>query len=820
MAKEYTQSAQNVLKLAQEQARYFRHKAVGTEHLLLALVLEYDGVASNVLRSFDLSVEALQETVEGFIGYGNAKRSDMTYRPYSPKAAEILNLSVKEAQRLDANQIGTEHMLLALLADESVLSSRILFELDINPNDVRRQVIQMLGIEEKPQRDRRRAKNNEEQGGTPTLDSLARDLTAQASAGTMDPVVGRADEVKRVIQILARRTKNNPVLIGEPGVGKTAIAEGLAQRLAQGAVPADLLGKRLMMLDMGSLVAGTKFRGEFEDRLKKIIEEIHQDGKVILFIDELHTLIGAGGAEGAIDASNILKPALARGELQTIGATTLNEYQKYIEADAALERRFAQVMVNEPSEVDAIEILRGLKSRYENHHQVEITDEAIKAAVKLSSRYVPDRFLPDKAIDLMDETAAKVRIDQMGVKTPLVKLEAKLQALRDEKDQALEQLDFELAAQIRKKEMIQKKHLDSYRQEQAETGSDRLRVEPEMIAEVLAEQTGIPVQQMTKSEQQRLLNLEKELHERVIGQDEAISAIARSIRRARSGLKDPNRPIGTFMFLGPTGVGKTELAKALAASMFGSEDNMIRVDMSEFMESYSTSRLIGSAPGYVGYDEGGQLTEKVRRNPYSVVLLDEAEKAHPDIYNLMLQVFDDGYLTDSKGRKVDFRNTIIIMTSNLGATRLRDEKSVGFGADNSFGNFEKMNNVMRKTLKETFRPEFINRIDEVVVFQTLSESEVQQIVRLMADQMITRIASQGFKVKMTPAAIAVVAKAGFDPEYGARPIRRALQNLVEDRLSEELLAGKITVNDQVTLGAKKDEITLTVKPAKKVPVKN
>ncbi len=420
----------------------------------------------------------------------------------------------------------------------------------------------------------------------------------------------------------------------------------------------------------------------------------------------------------------------------------------------------------------------------------------------------------------MDETAAKVRIDQMGVKTPLVKLEAKLQALRTEKDQALEELDFELAAQIRKKEMTQKKRLDNYRQEQATTGSDRLKVEPEMIAEVLAEQTGIPVQQMTKSEQQRLLNLEKELHERVIGQDEAISAIARSIRRARSGLKDPNRPIGTFMFLGPTGVGKTELAKALAATMFGSEDNMIRVDMSEFMESYSTSRLIGSAPGYVGYDEGGQLTEKVRRNPYSVVLLDEAEKAHPDIYNLMLQVFDDGYLTDSKGRKVDFRNTIIIMTSNLGATRLRDEKSVGFGADNSFGNFEKMNNVMRKTLKETFRPEFINRIDEVVVFQSLAESEVQQIVRLMADQMIKRIANQGFKVKMTPAAISVVAKAGFDPEYGARPIRRALQNLVEDRLSEELLAGKITVNDQVTLGAKKDEITITVKPMKKEMVKN
>ncbi|MGL4535149.1 MAG: ATP-dependent Clp protease ATP-binding subunit, partial [Weissella cibaria] len=611
-------------------------------------------------------------------------------------------------------------------------------------------------------------------------------------------------------------TKNNPVLIGEPGVGKTAIAEGLAQKIVAGEVPADMAKKRLMMLDMGSLVAGTKYRGEFEDRLKKVIDEIQRDGNVILFIDELHTLIGAGGAEGAIDASNILKPALARGELQTIGATTLDEYQKYIEADAALERRFAQVQVDEPSEADAIEILKGLKSRYEQHHQVAISDDAVVDAVKLSVRYVTDRFLPDKAIDIMDEAAAKVRIDRSGHKTPLAKLEEKLQTIRAEKDAAIEALDFELAAQLRKKEMTQKKKVDKYiadrDAEQPEgSASYDLEVTTHDIAEVVSEQTGIPLTQMEKSEQERLLNLEKVLHNRVVGQDEAVSAIARSIRRARSGLKDPQRPIGTFMFLGPTGTGKTELAKALAEAMFGSEDNMIRVDMSEYREAYSASRLVGSAPGYVGYEEGGQLTEKVRRNPYSVVLLDEAEKAHPDIYNLMLQVFDDGYLTDAKGRKVDFRNTIIIMTSNLGATRVRDEKSVGFGAVDKSKDYDAMNETVRKTLRETFRPEFINRIDEIVVFHSLTKPELHQIVKLMAKSVLKRIADQGFDVKITPAAIDVVAEAGFDPEYGARPIRRALQTKVEDRLSEELLAGKVTTNDVVTIGAKSGEITINVK---------
>lgn len=818
MDNQYTPSGKNVLMLAQEQAKYFQHQAVGTEHLLSALMMENDGIASKTLAEFNLTAEAIRDEIIRFTGFGTLSRSERSaYLPYSPKAAEVLNNASEEARRMQVSSVGTEHILMALLNDENILAGRILNALDVNPRDVRVRIMRKLGISEQQRRkEDRRSKKQDNVEGTPTLDSLARDLTQQAREQRMDPVIGRSAEVKRVIQILSRRTKNNPVLIGEPGVGKTAIAEGLAQKIVAGDVPVDLTQKRLMMLDMGSLVAGTKYRGEFEDRLKKVIDEIYNDGNVILFIDELHTLIGAGGAEGAIDASNILKPALARGELQTIGATTLDEYQKYIETDAALERRFAQVQVDEPNEADAIEILKGLKGRYEQHHHVAITDEAVVEAVKLSVRYITDRFLPDKAIDIMDETAARIRIDKSGKPTPIGKLEEKLASLRAEKDAAIEQLDFELAAQLRKKELSQKKKLDKYLADQAEqtdsTMTYELSVTPQDIDEVVAEQTGIPLTQLEKNEQERLLKLEDTLHKRVVGQEEAISAIARSIRRARSGLKDPKRPIGTFMFLGPTGVGKTELAKALAESVFGSEENMIRVDMSEFMESYSTSRLIGSAPGYVGYDEGGQLTEKVRRNPYSVILLDEAEKAHPDVFNLLLQVFDDGYLTDAKGRKIDFRNTIIIMTSNLGATRLRDEKSVGFGASNNADNYDAMNSVVRKTLKDTFRPEFINRIDEIVVFRSLTKPELHQIVKLMAKAVLSRIGDQGFTVKITAAAIDVVAEAGFDPEYGARPIRRALQTKIEDRLSEELLEGKITTNDVVTIGAKSGEITVSVKP--------
>ena len=619
-----------------------------------------------------------------------------------------------------------------------------------------------------------------------------------------------------MIQILSRRTKNNPVLIGEPGVGKTAIAEGLAQRIVAGDVPEDMQQKRLMMLDMGSLVAGTKYRGEFEDRLKKVIEEIYNDGQVILFIDELHTLIGAGGAEGAIDASNILKPALARGELQTIGATTLDEYQKYIESDAALERRFATVQVNEPTPSEALQILKGLRSRYEDHHHVNITDTALEQAVKLSGRYISDRFLPDKAIDLMDEASAKVRIDQMDRPTAASKQVQELKDLAAEKETAIEAQDFERAAKLRAEEMKLREKVAA-REAKAKAASDEetrhyaLDVTGEDVADVVAEWTGVPVTQLKQTDADRLVNLEKILHQRVIGQSEAVSAVSRAIRRARSGLKDPNRPIGSFMFLGPTGVGKTELAKALAEAMFGSEDNMIRVDMSEYMEKYSTSRLIGSAPGYVGYDEGGQLTEKVRQKPYSVVLFDEVEKAHPDVFNILLQVLDDGYLTDSKGRKVDFRNTILIMTSNLGATKLRDEKTVGFGAEDMANDYRAMAGTIRETLKQSFRPEFLNRIDETVIFHSLQKDELHAIVKLMAQQIVARVAEQNIKLKITPAAIDVVAKAGFDPEYGARPIRRALQTQVEDKLSEALLNGEVKTGDQVTIGATKGEVTVNVK---------
>ncbi|MGO3467830.1 MAG: ATP-dependent Clp protease ATP-binding subunit [Weissella hellenica] len=821
MDNQYTPSAKNVLVVAQEQAKYFKHQAVGTEHLLLALAIEKEGIASKVLQEFDVSDDDIKSQIEQFTGYGTLSRNAKSaYLPYSPKASDMMRLAHENAQQLHQDQTGTEHLLLALLSDETIFSSRILANLNVSPAEMRRATLRKLGVKDiAKKRDPRRNRRGQqpETEGTPTLDMLARDLTQLARDDKMDPVVGREAEVKRVIQILSRRTKNNPVLIGEPGVGKTAIAEGLAQRIVAGDVPSDMTQKRLMMLDMGSLVAGTKYRGEFEDRLKKVIDEIQRDGQVILFIDELHTLIGAGGAEGSIDASNILKPALARGELQTIGATTLDEYQKYIEADAALERRFAQVSVEEPTQSDAIEILKGLKPRYEQHHQVSIPDDAIVEAVKLSVRYVTDRFLPDKAIDIMDEAAAKVRIDRVGHKTPVAKQQEKLLALRQNKDEAIEQLNFELAAEYRKKEMRQKRQIDKLLDKQNENLTNNqydLALTVHDVAQVVSEQTGVPLTQMEKSEQERLINLEKLLHNRVIGQNEAVSAIARSIRRARSGLKDPQRPIGTFLFLGPTGTGKTELAKALAEAVFGSEDNMIRVDMSEYREAYSASRLVGSAPGYVGYEEGGQLTEKVRRHPYSVVLLDEAEKAHPDIYNLMLQVFDDGYMTDAKGRKVDFRNTIIIMTSNLGATRLRDEKSVGFGAVDKSANYDAMRDTIMKTVKETFRPEFVNRLDEMVVFRSLNKDELHQIVKLMAKSVLQRISEQGFNIKMTPAAMDVVAKAGFDPEFGARPIRRALQSKVEDALSEELLLGKVTINDQVTVGAKNGEITINVKPLK------
>lgn len=812
----FTPSAKHVLAIAQEQAKYFKHQAVGTEHLLLALSMDKDGIANKIFEQFSITSDDIREEIERLIGYGtleNLGASD--YLPYSPKAKQVLSLAGREAQQMHALKIGTEHLLLALIADESVLSSRILYSLDVVPRQMRKVILRRLGIADSQQRNsnRQSSRRRIQQTGTPTLDKLARDMTELARNGRLDPVIGRNKEVKRVEQILSRRTKNNPVLIGEPGVGKTAIAEGLAQRMVDGKVPAELANKRLMMLDMGSLVAGTKYRGEFEDRLKKVIDEIQNDGQVILFIDELHTLIGAGGAEGAIDASNILKPALARGELQTIGATTLDEYQKYIESDAALERRFATVQVDEPTTDQTLQILRGLRPKYEEHHHAKITDEALEEAVKLSDRYISDRFLPDKAIDLIDESAAMVRIDAEDKKNHQPSLESQLEDLRTQKEEAIDNQDFDRAATLRQQELALKDKIDRKKQrtQQMDSHNYKLKVTGENIAQVVAEWTGVPLTQLKKSESERLVNLEKVLHQRVIGQEEAVTVVAKAIRRARSGLKDPSRPIGSFMFLGPTGVGKTELAKALAAAMFGSEDNMIRIDMSEYMEKYSTSRLIGAAPGYVGYDEGGQLTEKVRQHPYSVVLLDEAEKAHPDVFNLLLQVLDDGYLTDAKGRRVDFRNTIIIMTSNLGATQLQDEKEVGFGAKDMSQDYNAMAAAIKQQMRLYFRPEFLNRIDETIIFHSLQKKELHQIVKLMVNDLNKRVSEQGINLKFTPAAIDVIAKLGYNPAYGARPLRRALQDHVEDDLSTGMLSGEINVGDDVTVGAHQGKITFKVK---------
>ena len=814
----FTPSAKNVLMMAQEQAKKFNHHALGTEHLLLAIVLENEGIAGTTLRELGVNSTDVLEEIERLTGYGDAVIASGIggYLPYSPKAKQVLDIARVEAQQANSVKIGTAHLLLALLRDDDIIAARILLNLGLSLAKTRQLLLQKMGVDTVTAKKRAKAaKNNADQTGTPTLNQLARDLTQLARDNQIDPVVGRDEEVRRLVQILARRSKNNPVLVGEPGVGKTAIAEGFAQRIVNGDVPSDMQQKRLMMLDMGSLVAGTKYRGEFEDRLKKIIDEIYADGQVILFIDELHTLIGAGGAEGAIDASNLLKPALARGELQLIGATTLDEYQKYIEKDAALERRFATVTVNEPTPEDAEQILKGLRPRYEAHHGIAISDEALHEAVVLSNRYITNRFLPDKAIDLMDEATAKVRLDAVNQKTPLDKLEQKLQTLNDDKEAAVRAQDFEKAATIHEQEVTTKAKIAKLQAAEQENGvrSD-IQVTAEDIAQVVAQWTGVPVTQLQRKESERLMQLEKVLHKRVVGQEEAISAVSRAIRRARSGLKDPKRPIGSFMFLGPTGVGKTELAKALAEAMFGSEDNLIRVDMSEYMERYSTSRLVGAAPGYVGYEEGGQLTEKVRNKPYSVILFDEVEKAHPDIFNILLQVLDDGYLTDSKGRKVDFRNTIMIMTSNLGATALRDDKSVGFGVKDVTADYKAMQGRIMEELKKAFRPEFLNRIDETVVFHSLTQPELREIVKIMAKNVLGRLAEQGIQIKMTAAAMDVVAKAGFDPEYGARPIRRALQTQVEDQLSEALLAGEITMGVPVTIGATKGKITITSKTDK------
>ena len=827
----YTERAKAVLAIAQQEAKYFKHRSVGSEHLLLALVIEQQGIAGKTLRQMNSNENDVREEIEHMTGYGSVKSyPEGGYLPYSPRAKQILIFADDEAKRFNAKLVGTEHILLGLLRDDEILASHILVNLGLSLPKMRQLLLKKMGVNESSNGNqgagsRRKAPAKPAQSnsqGTPTLDGLARDLTKLAREKRLDPVVGRDGEVRRVVQILSRRTKNNPVLVGEPGVGKTAIVEGLAQRIISGDVPEDMRGKRLMMLDMGALVAGTKYRGEFEDRLKKVIDEIYHDGQIILFIDELHTLIGAGGAEGAIDASNILKPALARGELQTIGATTLDEYQKYIEKDSALERRFARVQVEEPTPEEAEEILKGLRPRYEEHHGVEITDDALHAAVSLSVRYINSRQLPDKAIDLMDESSAKVRLDSTDEVSELTELEEEIQDLVMEKEKAIQNQDFESAARLRLREKQLSEMLEQAKIKAAKLENGYLdQVTDEDVAAVVSQWTGVPLQQLEKKESQRLLDLEKVLHKRVVGQEEAVKAISRAIRRARSGLKDPNRPIGSFMFLGPTGVGKTELAKALAEAMFGSEEALIRVDMSEYMEKYSTSRLIGSPPGYVGYEEGGQLTEKIRQKPYSVILLDEVEKAHPDVFNILLQVLDDGHLTDSKGRKVDFRNTILIMTSNIGATEIREEKNVGFNVKDISKDHAMMEKRILEELKKAFRPEFLNRIDETVVFKSLDQEQIHEIVKIMSRAILDRMKEHEIKVKITSAAYDVIGKVGFDSEYGARPIRRALQKEIEDRLAEALLSGQIQLGDAVTIGASKGKITLTVKNPKeeKIPEK-
>lgn len=800
----FTQRAQKVLALSQEEAMRLNHSNLGTEHILLGLVREGEGIAAKALYELGISPEKVQQEVEELIGQGE---KTVTTIQYTPRAKKVIELSMDEARKLGHSYVGTEHILLGLIREGEGVAARVLSNLGVSLNKARQQVLQLLGGG-----DNGTAGRQTNTQATPTLDSLARDLTVIAREDNLDPVIGRAKEIQRVIEVLSRRTKNNPVLIGEPGVGKTAIAEGLAQQIVRNEVPETLRGKRVMTLDMGTVVAGTKYRGEFEDRLKKVMDEIRQAGNVILFIDELHTLIGAGGAEGAIDASNILKPPLARGELQCIGATTLDEYRKYIEKDAALERRFQPIKVGEPTIDESIQILNGLRDRYEAHHRVAITDEALEAAVRLSDRYISDRFLPDKAIDVIDEAGSKVRLKAYTTPSNLKDLEVELSELKKEKDAAVQGQEFEKAAAFRDKEKKIRQQLEEKKLNWKEKqGRDNSQVTEDIVAEVVSSWTGIPVTKIAETETDKLLNMEKVLHQRVIGQDEAVKAVALAVRRARAGLKDPKRPIGSFIFLGPTGVGKTELAKALAESMFGDESAMIRVDMSEYMEKFSTARLVGSPPGYVGYEEGGQLTEKIRQNPYSVVLLDEIEKAHPDVFNMLLQVLDDGRLTDSKGRVVDFRNTVIIMTSNIGAQEMKEDKSVGFNVTDLTQDYKAMEHRVMQELKRAFRPEFINRIDETIVFHSLTEKELKQIVTLLTSQLTKRLAERDIHVKLTEGAKAKIAKEGYDPEYGARPLKRAIQKSIEDRLSEELLRKNIEPGDIVEIGVKDGELEVRKK---------
>ena len=819
MHKPYTKQAQKVIELTTKAARSMHHNYIGTEHLLLGLLKEGSGVAACVLMDAGVEETRLVELIEDLI----APSSDVAVldrKGYSPRIQHIIETADQEAERFDNENIGTEHLLIALLKEADCAGVRLLNTLGVNIQKIYIETLVAMGEDVNRYKEEIAASKSGKKKAvevTPTLDQYSRDLTAMAAYGEIDPVIGRETEIARVIQILSRRTKNNPCLIGEPGVGKTAIAEGLAQRIASGLVPDTVRGKRVVTLDLSGMVAGSKYRGEFEERIKKVIREVTEAGNVLLFIDELHTIIGAGGAEGAIDASNILKPSLARGEIQLIGATTLEEYRKYIEKDAALERRFQPVTVEEPTEEQAIEILKGLRERYEKHHHVQITDAGIEAAVKLSIRYIADRYLPDKAIDLMDEASSKVRLGGFKMPEKISELERKIAQLEDDMETALMEQRFEDAGAIRKeKEAARKKYEKQVEKYHRDADKKKLVVGENEIAEIVSDWTKIPVKRLAEGEAARLNRLEKTLHKRVVGQEEAVSAVARAVRRGRVGLKDPHRPIGSFLFLGPTGVGKTEITKALAEAVFGDEQAMIRVDMSEYMEKHSVSKMIGSPPGYVGYEEGGQLSEKVRRKPYSVILFDEIEKAHPDVFNVLLQVLDDGQITDAQGRRVDFKNTIIIMTSNAGAQSIIAPKKLGFAAgEDEKKNYEYMKNGVMEEVQRIFKPEFLNRIDETIVFWALNKEDMKKIVTILSKSLIDRCEKQmGIHLTITGSVKGYIAEKAYNPKYGARPLRRMIQTQIEDMLAEEILSGKIKPGDDVEIRMVKKEIKTVVNSSK------
>ena len=809
MFERFTDRARRVMGLANQEAQRFNHESIGTEHILLGLIKEGSGVAANVLRNLGVDLKRVRLEIEKKVPSGH-EMVTMGRLPFTPRAKKVIELGFEEARALGHNYVGTEHLLLGLLRESEGVAAQVLVEQGLKLEDVREEVLRLLGHDfggEGGPGGEVESREKESRSKTPALDSFGRDLTELAAEAKLDPVIGRAKEIRRVMEVLSRRTKNNPVLLGEAGVGKTAIVEGLAQQIVDGNVPEVLRERRIVVLDLALMVAGTKYRGQFEERIKAVMNEVRRAENVILFIDELHTLVGAGGAEGAIDASNVLKPALSRGEIQCIGATTLDEYRKYVEKDGALERRFQTIMVDPPSKKETIDILKGLRDRYEAHHRVRITDEAIGSAVELSSRYISGRFLPDKAIDVIDEAGASVRLTAMTKPSELKDLEGRITRLNAEKDAAVAAQDFEHAARLRDEAAKGKDEVDERLRKWRESAEEfDGEVNGEIVGQVVSRMTGIPLTRLESKEAERLLQMEEELHKMVVSQDDAIGAIAKAVRRSRSGLKDPNRPVGSFIFIGPTGVGKTLLARAVAKFMFGEEDALIQIDMSEYMEKHNVSRLIGAPPGYVGYEEGGQLTEKIRHRPYSVVLMDEIEKAHPDVFNMLLQIMEEGRLTDSFGRKVGFRNTILIMTSNIGADLIKSQSSLGFRKADTVMNYEKMKEILRSEIEKHFRPEFLNRLDEVIFFKSLTREDLVEIVEIEVGRVAERLQQRGIALELTDEAKNFIIDKGYDPDFGARPLRRAVENLIEDPLSEEILRGSFKGKDVVVVRLKDDHL--------------